>query len=503
MKNNPNGGNMPRLLDTLVVLAFTMVLIGLAVLKFGVDVHIPIIFAIGFTAFVATWRLKTPWSVIAKGLEKGAAIGLQAIFILCIIGMLMGAWIKGGIVPSMIYYGLSILSPKFFLLASLIICSIVSLATGSSWGTSGTIGIALMGIGAGLGIPAPMCAGIIISGAYFGDKMSPFSDTTNLAPAVAGTTLYSHIRSMFYSTAPSYIIVCVIALFLGFKYGNGTLDTDKIQAIQQVMAGEFYISPITFIAPLVVITLAVLKKPVLPGIFAGALVGAIFCLAQGTSFGDLVSVMHYGYKTAFSAQLAGAESIEAATKLLTANGITGLNPQVAMDAAKLVAKLLSRGGTHSMMWTISLTIIALGYGGVLEVCGFLEVLLDSTVKGVKSAAGMITSTIGASIFTNLLLGSQYLAIVLPGRMFKPAYEEKGLHPRLLSRTLEDSGTMTSVLIPWNVCGGYHAAVLGVATLSYAPYAFLNWITPIVAIVIAFMGFGIFYRNEGDQDILEE
>ena len=503
MEEKEKNVTMPSFFQALLVIGATVLLIALGVFVYGVDVHIPIVLALAFAGAVGTFVLKRSWEDLAKGMERGVMVAMQGVFILLLVGILMGSWIKSGVVPSMIYYGLGILTPKFFLLASLLICSVVSLATGSSWGTSGTIGIALMGVAAGLGVPAPLAAGIVISGAYFGDKMSPFSDTTNMAPAVSGTTLYSHIKAMMVTTMPSYIIVCIISIVLGFKYGSGSLDVERIKAIQAIMGSEFYISPVTFIAPIVVIGLAFLKKPVLPGIFAGVLVGIVFCFVQGTTFGEIVSITHYGYKATFSASLGGAASLGDVSALLASHGIQGITPELAQEAGKMVSKLLSRGGLHSMMWTISLILIGLAFGGLLEECGFLEVILRKIASGVSSAFGLVAAVIGSCIAGNLLTGSQYLSIIMPGRMFRNAFKEKNLHPQMLSRSLEDSGTLTSVLIPWNVCGGYHASILGVATLTYAPFAFLCWITPLMALILTLLRIGVRYRKDGDSDIVGE
>lgn len=420
------------------------------------------------------------------GIISGISMAMQAILILMMVGLIVGSWIHSGVVPSLIYYGLNILSPRIFLLASLLITSVVSLATGSSWGTSGTVGIALMGVGAGLGIPAPVTAGIIISGAYFGDKLSPLSDTTNLAPAVAGTDLFSHIGSMIWTTAPSYFIVVLISLYLGNKYSGGSLDASKIQAIQAVMCGEFRIGLMGLVPPLLVIGLAILKAPALPGLIAGILFAVGMSLFQGYGFKEVVQVLHYGYKATVSASLAGAETTDSLVRIMMQNGISGVTPELAREAGSMLSELLTRGGMDSMMWTISLILSALTFGGIMERCGFLEVLLRTVLKRVNSVGGMVASVVASCFISNLFLGDQYLAIVIPGRMFKQVFDGRGLHPKLLSRTLEDSGTLTSVLVPWNTCGAYHASVLGVPVLQYMPYAFLNYLNPLIAVAMAYM-----------------
>jgi len=358
-----------------------------------------------------------------------------------------------------------------------------------------------MGIAAGLGVPAPLAAGVVISGAYFGDKMSPLSDTTNLAPAVAGTTLFSHIRAMISTTMITYAIVTIITLVIGFKFAGGTLDVSRIQAFQKLLATEFHISPLGLIPPIVVILLAALRFPAIPSLFAGVVLGSIMILFQGSGLATMVTAIHYGYTPVLSAEIAGAESLDAVSALLASKGIADVAPELAKEVAQMLSELLQRGGLDSMMWTVSLIFCALSFGGVMERCGFLEVLLDSLLRHVESVTGLITSVIFACIFTNILLADQYVAIVLPGRMFKSAFDKKGLHPSMLSRTLEDSGTLTSVLVPWNTCGAYHTGVLGVPTLQYLPYAFLNYLNPIVAIVLTAMGKFIFWRKETDEDVI--
>jgi len=361
----------------------------------------------------------------------------------------------------------------------------------------------LIGIAAGLGVPAPLAAGVVISGAYFGDKMSPLSDTTNLAPAVAGTTLFSHIRAMISTTMTTYVIVIIITVVLGFKFAGGTLDVSKIQAFQKLLAAEFHISLVGFIPPIVVILLAALKFPAIPSMFAGVVLGGIMILLQGSGLATMVTAIHYGYTPVLSAEIAGAESLEAVSALLASKGITDVAPELAKEVGQMLSDLLQRGGLDSMMWTVSLILCALSFGGVMERCGFLEVLLEAILKHVESVTGLVTSVIIACFATNLLVGDQYTSIVLPGRMFKSAFDKKGLHPRMLSRTLEDSGTLTSVLIPWNTCGAYHTSLFGVPTLEYLPYAFLNYLNPLVAIALTAMGKFIFWRKDTDDDIITE
>ncbi len=490
----------PSLGLAILVFAAAAAMIAATVLIWKVDIHITLILSAIVAGIVGITVLKYDYNTIEKGIVDGIMTGMQACLILYTVGPLVGTWIVSGVVPSMIYYGLSILSPSIFLLATLIICTIVALATGTSWGTAGTVGIALMGIAIGLGIPAPLTAGIIISGGYCGDKMSPLSDTTNLAPAVAGTDLFQHIRAMCWTTLPTYIIVALITLVLGFNYAGGELDTGKISAIQAIMDAEFWISPLAFVAPAVVIALSAMGKPALPSLYAGIFIAAGFSAAQGTGIGDILNIMQYGYSPTVSADIAGAgEDAAALAKIMADNGIT-VAPKLALEAAKDIVELMERGGLQSMNWTISLIICAFTFGSTMEVCGFLKVMLEAIMKPIKSVGGMVTATLASCFVCDLFLGDQYLSIAMPGRMFKSAFDEKGLHPRMLSRTLEDAGTLVSVLIPWNTCGAYHTGVLGVSTFEYAPYAFLNYLNPIIASLMTFMGIGIFWRGKDGEPV---
>jgi len=389
---------------------------------------------------------------------------MGAIIVLMIIGMVVGTWKAAGIVPAMIYYGLQVLSPGIFLVATLIITSIVSLATGSSWTTAATIGIALMGVGQGLGIPAPIIAGCVVSGAYFGDKMSPLSDTTNLAPAVSGATLFDHIRHMIYTTGVSYIISLVLFAIIGMKYAGQALDMNQINAINGALTGSFNISILLLLPPVIVITLVALKAPAIPGLFGGALLGGIWAMVfQGAGMGDVLGAAHYGFEID-----------------------TGL---------EMVNDLVNGGGMDSMMWTVSLILCAMVFGGIMDKAGFLEAIVGAMAKAAKSTGSLVLFTILTEIFMNLTAGDQYLAIVLPGKMFKEEYAKRGLKPKNLSRVLEDGGTLTSALVPWNSCGAYMHATLGVHPFAYAPYAFLNLLNPIISVIFAYTGFTMEYFDE--------
>ncbi|NLA90275.1 MAG: Na+/H+ antiporter NhaC [Synergistaceae bacterium] len=496
----------PTFGEALLVLVIDSIIISYGVLDIhfesgatfglGLSAHIPLFLAAIFTAVVGVFFIGRKWADVEEGMINGITIALQAVLILLTIGGLVGAWIQSGVVPTLIYYGLNLLTPEYFLLASLLICSIVSLSTGSSWSTSGTVGIALMGIGAGLGVPAPVTAGFIISGAYFGDKMSPLSDTTNLAPAVAGSDLFSHIRAMMWTTVPTLLIVAVIAAYMGREYSGALLDGSRISIIQQIMAAEFSISWMGFMPPLLVLLLAVLKVPAIPGIVSGMLLAVVMSLFQGTELASVLDALQGGYVPGLIAEMAESADAAALNELLGGAAVFGAEIFDAVkDIAAMLNDLLARGGLDGMLDTVALILVALVLGGIMETCGFLEVLLEKLLEKVKSLFGLVGAVTFSCIFTNLFLGDQYLALVMPGRLFRPAFEDyekdgRKVDARLLSRVLEDSGTLTSVLVPWNTCGAYNSGVLGVPTLSYLPYAFLNYLNFIVALVMTKLGLGI-------------
>lgn len=436
-----------------------IVLIGVlipAILIFGQDPHIPIVIAAVVAAALAITRLGYTWNEIEEGILKTINMGMQAIIILMIIGMIIGTWILGGVVPTMIYYGLQILSPAIFLVATAVICSVVSLATGSSWTTAGTVGIALLGVGQGLGIPVAIVAGAIISGAYFGDKMSPLSDTTNLAPAMAGSNLFDHIRHMALTTGPSLLIALVLYGFIGMRYAGQSVNDSQIADILTALSSGFNINLLLLLPPVLVIAMVVFKVPAIPGLIGGVLLGSIFAVIfQGADFGAIIDAANYGFVSE-----------------------TGL---------ELVDDLLSRGGMQDMMWTVSLIIAALSFGGILESTGMLGVVAGNILKLAVNTGSLVLATVVSCFVVNIITGEQYLSVVIPGRMFKDAYADRGLAPVNLSRALEDSGTITSPLIPWNTCGAFMYGTLGVHPFAYAPYAFLNLINPFVSIFYGFTG----------------
>lgn len=460
-----------NLFFSLIPVIFLIGTLFIAIYHFEQDPHIPLILAIAIASFIALFH-NYSWTSIREGMINGIQLAFQAILILMIIGPMIGTWLIGGIVPSMIHYGLQLLSPGIFLVATMLICSIVSLGTGSSWSTAGTIGVALLAVGQGLGIPDYIVAGAIISGAYFGDKMSPLSDTTNLAPAVAGTDVFTHVRHMVYTTGPAYIISLIIYFFIGNHYSQMELDFSKINIILSNIDSNYVISPFLLFAPLAVILMVVKKIPPLPSLFFGIIIGALFALfVQDKSLAEVFSAAQNGF--------------------VSKTGIVEVD------------NLLSGGGLLSMMKTVALIICALSFGGILEKTGMLETIANSLLKRIKRTGGLISATIFSSIGMNIIASDQYMAIVVPGRMYKSAYEKLKLHPKNLSRALEDSATLTSPLIPWNTCGAFMMATLGVSPFLYLPFAFLNLITPIISIIYGYTGFTIEKISETNNETQNE
>ncbi|MDW0112706.1 Na+/H+ antiporter NhaC [Sporosarcina saromensis] len=430
----------------------------LTVVKLEQGPHMPLIVGTTTAALVA-WRYGFTWKEIEEMMYKGIKLALPAVVIIMLVGLTIGSWMGGGIVATMIYYGLQIITPGWFLVAITIICAIVSLAIGSSWSTMGTIGVAGMGIGLSMGIPAGMVAGAIISGSYFGDKMSPLSDTTNLASGLTGTDLFDHIKHMLYTTVPGFLIALGVYGFLGRRFADSNLNLEQIAQTSSVLQESFLITPWLLLIPLAVIVLVALKVPAIPALIVGIILGFLSQIfVQGGS-------------------LAGAlEALQSGFAIETGN--------------MMVDKLFNGGGLDSMMYTVSMTLVAMTFGGILEYSGMLQSIINQLMKGVKSSFSLITSTIATCIFTNATCSEQYISVVVPSRMFSKLYKKMGLHSKNLSRALEDGGTITSVFIPWNTCGVFILGTLGVGVAQYGPYAILNLVIPLISIIYAATGFSI-------------
>ncbi|MDB9779086.1 Na+/H+ antiporter NhaC [Flavobacteriaceae bacterium] len=423
-------------------------------------------------AAIVGFRNKVTYDQMIEAIGSNLKSTTGAILILLFVGALAGTWLLSGIIPAMIYYGLQILHPSIFLPACIVICAIISIATGSSWTTSATVGIALIGIGRALEIPVGMVAGAVISGAYFGDKLSPLSDTTNLAPAMAGSDLFTHIRYMTHTTVPSIIITLIVFLILGFfQNTTGAADTDiLLTSIKE----SFTINLGLFLVPVLVIFLIIRKTPPLAALLAGTLLGGLFALIFQP---DLVV------------------KISGATTLSITSAYQGVMNAIIGDISvttsnELLNDLFSSGGMKGMLGTIWLIVCAMVFGGIMDAIGGLQRLSNALLSIAQSTFQLFASTAASCVVINLTASDQYLSIVLPGKMFNKAFADKNLAPENLSRTLEDSGTVTSVLIPWNTCGAYQSGVLGVGVGEYFIYAIFNWLSPIMTLVYAYFGIKI-------------
>ena len=467
----------PSLFTALIPIILLIVLLATNVWLFGDNTlsgsnQITLLFS-GAIAAVIGSLYGTPWEKILNGAVKSISSAMGALIILLLIGSLAGTWMLSGIVPSMIYYGLEILNPKIFLFATCIVCAIVSLATGSSWSTVATIGIAMLGIGNALGVPEGITGGAIISGAYFGDKMSPLSDTTNLAPAMAGTDLITHIKYMTYTTIPSIVIALIAFLIIGLMSDTEINQLQQIDEMQFALTNAYNISWITLVVPVLVIVMIVKKVPAIPALLVGTLLGGLYAIIFQP---ELLNQLNDSNNPSFLSYM--KNSYTSVMNAMTVNVSVNTG-----DSA--VNELVSTSGMSGMLNTIWLIICAMSFGGIMEATGLLKRITSSLMNFVKSRKSLVLTTSSTCLFLNLTASDQYLSIVVPGRMFADSYKEYDLHPKNLSRTLEDSATVTSVLVPWNTCGAAQASVLGVATIAYLPYCFFNLISPIMTLIFSY------------------
>jgi len=483
MIENPNVKS-PSMLDSFIPLLALIFMLSGSVFYFGDNStggpnQIALLLATGIAALIGL-KNGFKWKDLEKAMVNGISISMGAIFILLSVGALIGTWMLSGTVPTMIYFGLKLLNPSWFYPAACIICGIVALSIGSSWTTAATIGVALMGIAAGLGLDPAITAGAVISGAYFGDKISPLSETTNLAPVVAGSELFSHIRYMMWTTLPSITISLVLFTFIGFAEDT-TAASANVDYIHQKLQENFNITIFNLIPLIILLTLAIKKTPAFPAVAIGALIGAIWAFL---------------FQSELIMNLAGSDvdTVTANIKVIW----TALFDGVAISSGdKDLDDLLSGGGMSGMMNIVWLIMCALMFGAVLEYLGMLKKFVTAILSSVKSVGGLISSTVATCIGTNLVTADQYMAIVMPGRMYKEEYQRRKLDPLVLSRTLEDSGTLTSPLIPWNTCGAFMFGVLALTSYDYIFYCFFNMINPILAVIYGFVGFKIKKLTEAE------
>ena len=477
--SDPQSLRQPSMLDAIIPIIVLICLLIAAVTFFGDGSssgpnQIALLLATGVAAVIGLKNGHT-WHAMEKAIIHGISISLGAVLILLAVGSLIGTWLLSGTVPTRVYYGLKIIDPSWFYAATCLVCGVVAMSIGSSWTTAATVGVAFIGIAGGFELSTSVTAGAVISGAYFGDKLSPLSETTNLAPAVAGSELFEHIRYMLWTTIPSITIALILFLIIGFNHSSSEIgNTDSIVSLTNTLENTYNISALNLIPLFILLALAYKKMPAFPAVAIGAIIGAIWALIFQQ---ELI--------------LAMAEEGVESTRAIIMVVWTAFFDGVVVETGNIeIDELLSRGGMAGMLNTIWLVVTALSFGAILEHLGMLKKFVESILASAKSTGSLIASTVATCIGTNLITADQYMAIVMPGRMYKEEYEKRGLHPVLLSRTLEDSGTITSPLIPWNTCGAFMFGALALTSYDYIFYCFFNLINPILAIAYGYLGFKI-------------
>ncbi|WP_347553216.1 Na+/H+ antiporter NhaC (plasmid) [Pseudalkalibacillus hwajinpoensis] len=458
---------LPSLLEVCSVLvAFLAVVFSFTAL-FELPIQLAL-FVGWFIVILLGLRIGFTYDSLQGSIIKGISNGLEAVIILMAVGALIGTWIAGGVVPTIIYYGLDFIHPSIFLLATLVICALTSLSTGTSWGTVGTAGIAMMGIGEGLGLPLPLVAGAVLSGAYFGDKLSPLSDSTVLAASMSKVNVISHVKSMLYLDVPAFVITAILFTIAGFNHGSGSVDLDRINSIMGALDDTFNISPLMLVPTLVVIGLLVLKKPSIPTISFGALVGVVWAvLFQDTNFVPALETAYNGFRLE-----SGSEFID---------------------------NLLNRGGISGMLGSIAVIILGLGIGGMLEKIGVLTVIMNTFVEKIKNAGSLSVSTLFAGLFTNIFGCAMYVSLILTPKLMERSYDKLHIDRRVLSRNTEVGGTMTSGMVPWSDNGIFMAGILGVSTLSYLPFMWMSFVSIALVIIYGYTGKFIWYTNSEEKE----
>ncbi|MCB1985587.1 MAG: Na+/H+ antiporter NhaC [Burkholderiales bacterium] len=454
---------LPSFIHALLCFLGVFAMISLGLFFFEASLHAIIFLALIWGAVQAA-RLGHSFFAIRQMMNQGITKALPAIYIFLLIGMVIASYMQSGTIASLLYYGIDLLNPVIFLPVGLILCSFMSVATGTSWGTVGTVGVVLMGIGETMGIPLPIVAGMVISGATFGDKLSPISDTTNLAAMSADTNLYRHIQSMLYTTVPTFLIVLGLFILLGIQYTENMLPRSHIEDIKVALASAYQLNPWVTLLPLIVMFGLSIKR-----------YSPEVSMSMSILIAMLIAIIYQGKN--------GVYVLNALW--LNTDGTTGIEN---IDA------LLGRGGMYSMAWTLLLSIMALALGGILHHAGFLRVLLVNIIVRIKRISSLIATTIAAGFASNIAMGEAYISIILNCQLFKDAYDDKGVDKAVLSRSVEEGATLTTALIPWTTTGTFYAATLGIATLEYAPYALLNLLNPIISIVMAFVGIGLMHNK---------
>ena len=471
----------PYFIESCLPLAVMLLLIYFGNIKNGIKTQPLILLSAVFT-FILAQRIGLKWSDVQKEIQRKFGKAIPSILILISVGFVISTWMASGTIPMMIYYGIKMVSPKLLILTAFIVTAIVSMCTGTSWGSVGTMGVAIMGVAIGLGVNLPMVAGAVISGAYFGDKLSPLSDTTNMAPIYAGSELYEHIGHMLYTTVPASVLCIVVYLILGFNpSATGSTQSDIAETILNTITSAYHLNILLLIPVIIVLGGAIMKFSSLPVMSAASIIAGIEAvLIQGISVKNVINCSLSG----FSVDMIAKEGFDSE------------------QVADVVTTLLERGGMSSIMSTTLTVFSAFVFASVLTSGGYLDVILEKMLVVVKSTGALVTSTVASCWITAMVTGSSNMTLLVNGELFAPVYKKMGLAPKNLSRTLEDAGTVVVPLIPWGSAGGYMAATLGIPTLSYAPWAILCYSCSIIAIILAFTGFGIAKadRQEGQADV---
>jgi len=459
----------PTFFESLLPLICVALFLGIGYGIFKLKAEILLI-AAAFVSGLIALGLGFTWRELEQGIVLSLSKGMPAMLIVICVGLLIGSWIACGTIPMLVYYGLKIISPQFFLVTACIVCSVVSLFTGTSWGTVGTMGVAFIGIAHGLGIPLGAAAGAIVAGSYFGDKISPFSDTTNLAPIAAKSNLFDHIKHMLWTTTPAWLIGLVVYYFVGRSYATKSFDSGQMEIILTTVRSNFTFHWLLLLPPILILYFAVRKKPTIPGMIITSLLATVLGLfIQKASLSEMVIAMTLGYESK-----------------------TGV---------EVVDNLFTRGGMAGMMHVTLIAFCAFSFAGIVQKAGMLDVLLDRLLKVAKSAGALVASTVASGVAVALMTGSSFLTILIPGELFAPAYKTRGLAAKNLSRTTEDSGTVVVPLVPWSMAGVFMAGTLGVPTLTYLPWAVMCYLGMVFALIYGFTGFAIAPKIREDETIV--
>lgn len=469
----------PTFTEAILPVIVMFLLLGIGYGKYGMKAEALLILATVFAAIIAT-RVGVTWNEMLEGMVDKISQSMPATLILITVGILIGTWMFSGTIPMMIYFGIKVISPKFIIVTAFIVSSIVSIVTGTSWGSVGTIGVAVIGIATALGVSLPATAGAVVAGAYFGDKISPLSDTTNLAPIAAGSELYEHIRHMFYTTLPPFIISLIVYTFLGFNSSASSVSSPEKVTIMLNTLDTVYNWNLLLLIPIIIVLYgSVRKKPTIPTMIISSLVAILIGVGmQGFTLIDAFVTMVSGFNVSMI-HVAGFDSENVIWE---------------------ITRLINRGGMNSMMGTVLIAFCSFAFAGTISKAGCLDVILEKILSSVKSVGGLIASTSLSCVTMAIVTGSSYLSILIPGELFRDAYKERGLAAKNLSRTLEDSGTVVVPLVPWSMAGVYMSSTLGVPVIQYAPWAFLCYLGFIFAIIYGFTGFGIAKIEENKPEI---